>query len=204
MPVRAPGRVSAEDNGRPKAEGKSSFSTTFYRIFSAQQTDFSSSGLPLLISKDKPFSPKKEMNTHLEMSFLNWPTDYNQALFTPRAQSRFLDLGLLLRGFRPKSRSLPGRAEVIQPVVRACTTFWLTSTRITLTRVHRLSELPFFFLGITSPYTLETIQHVTTEEEPRWECGVDHLPRDSSLHRSLKAKAMQGSIHSLSNEKGAR
>ena len=58
-------------------------------------------------------------------------------LFTPRAQSRFLDLGLLLRGCRPKSRSLPCRVEVIHPVVRACTTFWLTSTRITLTRVHR-------------------------------------------------------------------
>ena len=58
-------------------------------------------------------------------------------LFTPRAQNRFLDLGLLLRGCRPKSRSLPGRVEVIQPVVRACTTFWLTSTRSTLTRVHR-------------------------------------------------------------------
>ena len=58
-------------------------------------------------------------------------------LFTPTAQNRFLDLGLLLRGCRPKSRSLPGRVEVIQPVVRACTTFWLTSTRITLTRVHR-------------------------------------------------------------------
>ena len=46
-------------------------------------------------------------------------------------------LGLLPRGCRPKSRSLPGRVEVIQPVVHACTTFWLTSTRITLTRVHR-------------------------------------------------------------------
>ena len=57
-------------------------------------------------------------------------------LFTPRAQSRFLDLGLPPRGCRPKSRRLPGRVEVlvIQPVVRACTTFWLTST---LTRVHR-------------------------------------------------------------------
>ena len=61
-------------------------------------------------------------------------------LFTPRAQNRFLDLGLLLRGCRPKSRSLPGRVEVIQPVVRGCTTFWLTSTRITLTRVHRNVE----------------------------------------------------------------
>ena len=69
---------------------------------------------------------------------LVWPPKFkNQVLFTPRAQSRFLDLGLLLRGCRPKSRSLPGRVEVIQPVVRACTTFWLTSTRITLTRVHR-------------------------------------------------------------------
>ena len=69
---------------------------------------------------------------------LAWPPKFkNQVLFTPRAQSRFLDLGLLLRGCRPKSRSLPGRVEVIQPVVRACTTFWLTSTRITLTRVHR-------------------------------------------------------------------
>ena len=69
---------------------------------------------------------------------LAWPPKFkNQVLFTPRAQNRFLDLGLLLRGCRPKSRSLPGRVEVIQPVVRACTTFWLTSTRITLTRVHR-------------------------------------------------------------------
>ena len=69
---------------------------------------------------------------------LAWPPKFkNQVLFTPRAQSRFLDLGLLLRGCRPKSRSLPGRVEVIQPVVRVCTTFWLTSTRITLTRVHR-------------------------------------------------------------------
>ena len=67
---------------------------------------------------------------------LAWPPKFkNQVLFTPRAQSRFLDLGLLLRGCRPKCRSLPGRVEVIQPVVRACTTFWLTSTRITLTRV---------------------------------------------------------------------
>ena len=67
-----------------------------------------------------------------------WPPKFkNQVLFTPRAQSRLLDLGLLLRGCRPESWSLPGRVEVIQPVVRACTTFWLTSTRITLTRVHR-------------------------------------------------------------------
>ena len=55
-------------------------------------------------------------------------------------QNRFLDLGLLLRGCRPKSRSLPGRVEVIQSVVRVCTTFWLTSTRITLTQVHRSSS----------------------------------------------------------------
>ena len=69
---------------------------------------------------------------------LAWPPKFkNQVLSTPRAQNRFLDLGLLLRGGRPKSRSLPGRVEVIHPVVRACTTFWLTSTRITLTRVHR-------------------------------------------------------------------
>ena len=69
---------------------------------------------------------------------LAWPPKVkNQVLFTPRAQNRFLDLGLLLRGCRPKSRSLPGRVEVIHPVVRACTTFWITSTRITLTRVHR-------------------------------------------------------------------
>ena len=68
---------------------------------------------------------------------LAWPPKFkNQVLFTPRAQNRFLDLGLLLRGCRPKSRSLPGRVEVIHPVVRACTTFWLTSARITLTRVH--------------------------------------------------------------------
>ena len=45
-------------------------------------------------------------------------------------------LGLLPRGCRPKSRPLLGHVEVIQPVVRACTTFWLTCTRITLTRVH--------------------------------------------------------------------
>ena len=69
---------------------------------------------------------------------LAWPPKFkNQVLFTPRAQSRFLDLGLLLRGCRPKSQSLPCRVEVIHPVVRASTTFWLTSTRITLTRVHR-------------------------------------------------------------------
>ena len=75
---------------------------------------------------------------------LAWPPKFkNQVLFTPRAQNRFLDLGLLLRGCRPKSRSLPGRVEVIQPVVRACTTFWLTSTRITLTRVHRPYGAPF-------------------------------------------------------------
>ena len=60
---------------------------------------------------------------------LAWPPKFkNQVLFTPRprAQSRFLDLGWLIRGCRPKSRSLPGRVEVIRPVVRACTTFWLT------------------------------------------------------------------------------
>ena len=34
-------------------------------------------------------------------------------------------LGLLLRGCRPKLRSMSGRVEVIQPVVRACTTSWL-------------------------------------------------------------------------------
>ena len=73
---------------------------------------------------------------------LAWPPKFkNQVLFTPRAQNRFLDLGLLPRGCRPKSRGLPGRVEVIQPVVRACTTFWLTSTRITLTRVHRSSTI---------------------------------------------------------------
>ena len=73
---------------------------------------------------------------------LAWPPKFkNQVLFTPRARSRFLNLGLLLRGCRPKSRSLPGRVEVIQPVARACTTFWLTSTRITLTRVHRVIHL---------------------------------------------------------------
>ena len=55
---------------------------------------------------------------------LAWPPKFmNEVLFTPRAQSRFLDLGLLLRGCRPKSRSLPCRVEVIHPVVRACTTF---------------------------------------------------------------------------------
>ena len=91
MPVRAPGRVSAEDNGRPKAEGKSSFSTTFYRIFSAQQTDSSSSGLPLSISKDKPSSPEKEMNTHLETSFLNWPTDYLVHVGNDRLRTRQSD-----------------------------------------------------------------------------------------------------------------
>ena len=45
---------------------------------------------------------------------------------------------LPLRGCRPKSRSLPDRVEVIHPVVRPCTTFWLSSTRITLKQAHRL------------------------------------------------------------------
>ena len=77
---------------------------------------------------------------------LAWPPKFkNQVLFTPRAQNRFLDLGLLLRGCRPKSRSLPRRVEVIHPVVRACTTFWLTSTRITLTRVHRRRKLVIIY-----------------------------------------------------------
>ena len=89
-----------------------------------------------------------------------WPPKFkNQVLFTPRAQSRFLDLGLPLRGCRPKSRSLPGRVEVIQPVVRACTTFWLTSTRITLTRVHRLELWPrkWFIFG-QNPWRQEYIR----------------------------------------------
>ena len=44
---------------------------------------------------------------------LAWPPKFkNQVLFTPRAQSRFLDLGLLLRGCRPKSRSLPCRVGI--------------------------------------------------------------------------------------------
>ena len=86
-----------------------------------------------------PKTPREGQESTTKTSLhLAWPPKFkNQVLFTPRAQSRFLDLGLLLRGCRPKSRSLPGRVEVIQPVVRACTTFWLTSTRITLTRVHR-------------------------------------------------------------------
>ena len=80
-----------------------------------------------------------------------WPPKFkNQVLFTPRGQNRFLDLGLLPRGCTPKSRSLPGRVEVIQPVVRACTTFWLTSTRITLTRVHRHSVLVLVVEGRVS------------------------------------------------------
>ena len=96
----------AEDNGRPKAEGKSSFSTTFYRIFSAQQTDSLSSGLPLSISKDKPSSPEKEMNTHLETSFLNWPTNYSDFLsfvsFHSASCLSLGDLGTALSG--PASR----------------------------------------------------------------------------------------------------
>ena len=82
--------------------------------------------------------PESTTKTSLHLA---WPPKFkNQVLFTPRAQNRFLDLGLLPRGCRPKSRSLPGRVEVIHPVVRACTTFWLTSTRITLTRVHRMCD----------------------------------------------------------------
>ena len=78
---------------------------------------------------------------------LAWPPKFkNQVLFTPRAQSRFLDLGLLLRGCSPKSRSLPVRVEVVHPFVRACTTFWLTSTRITLTRVHRRNRFALLAL----------------------------------------------------------
>ena len=102
-----------------------------------QQTVLQSNSL--LVWWDNNISNEYPERTYSESSLhLAWPPKFkNQVLFTPRAQSRFLDLGLLLRGFRPKSGSLPGRVEVIQPVVRACTTFWLTSTRITLTRVHR-------------------------------------------------------------------
>ena len=92
-----------------------------------------------------------------------WPLKFkNQVLFTPRSQSRFLDLGLETY-YRAKSRSLPRRVEVIQLVVRACTTFWLTSTRITLTRVHRPRRLAivfffffffFFWRGFRNPGNL--------------------------------------------------
>ena len=69
---------------------------------------------------------------------LAWPPNFkNQVLLTPRAQNRVLDLGLLFCGCRPKPRSSPGRVEVIQPVAHAFTTFWLTSTRTSLTRLHR-------------------------------------------------------------------
>ena len=89
------------------------------------------------IATPKTTREGQESTTKISLH-LAWPPKFkNQVLFTPKAQNRFLVLGLLLRGWRPKSRSLPGRVEVIQPVVRACTTFWLTSTRITLTRVHR-------------------------------------------------------------------
>ena len=90
------------------------------------------------ITTPKTTREGQESTTKISLH-LAWPPKFkNQVLFTPRAQNRFLDLGLLLRGCRPKSWSLPGRVEVIQPVVSACTTFWLTSTRITLTRVHRI------------------------------------------------------------------
>ena len=145
MPVRAPGRVSAEDNGRPKAEGKSSFSTTFYRIFSAQQTDSSSSGLPLSISKDKPSSPEKEMNTHLETSFLNWPTDYHHGMDFLAARVRGVAVvqGCAVERYtimvprfvsRPRVRPgfpLAGRVEelfvVAQPSVTPCSAMCVSS-----------------------------------------------------------------------------
>ena len=93
------------------------------------------------------------------------PKFKNQVLFTPRAQSRFLDLGLLLRGCRPKSRSLPGRVEVIQSVVRACTTFWLSSTRITLTRVHRAHKA-FYLSSQVEPSDSALWVKGTTRKQP--------------------------------------
>ena len=73
------------------------------------------------ITTPKTTREGQESTTKISLH-LAWPPKFkNQVLFTPRAQNRFLDLGLLLRGCRPKSRSLPGRVEVIQPVVRACT-----------------------------------------------------------------------------------
>ena len=63
--------------------------------------------------------------------------DLQSSRTNSQSSKQVLLLGLLPRGCRPKSRSLPGRVEVIHPVVHACTTFWLTSTRITLTGVHR-------------------------------------------------------------------
>ena len=72
------------------------------------------------ITTPKTTREGQESTTKTSLHFA-WPPKFKtQVLFTPRAQSRFLDLGLLLRGCRPKSRSLPGRVEVIQPVVRTC------------------------------------------------------------------------------------
>ena len=117
-------RWSATVQSQKKKKGSSR------RIYSCF---FTHSGITTLKTTTEGQESTTKTSLHLA-----WPPKFkNQVLFTPRAQNRFLDLGLLLRGCRQKSRSLPGRVEVIQPVVRACTTFWLTSTRITLTRVHR-------------------------------------------------------------------
>ena len=116
------------------------------------------------ITTPKTTREGQESTTKISLH-LAWPPKFkNQVLFTPRAQNSLLDLGLLLdlHGCRPKSRSLPGRVEVIQPVVRACTTFWLTSTRITLTRVHR--PVPY---SRHPPYSRHFFNE-THENDPVW------------------------------------
>ena len=74
-------------------------------------------------------------------------------------------------------------------------------THLAVSRSWAGSEFPIFFLGITSPYTLGTNQHVCCWKSPL----ITALSRNtctshSSLHRFLKAKA----VLSSSNEIGAR
>ena len=134
------------------------------------------------ITTPKTTREGQESTTKISLH-LAWPPKFkNQVLFTPRAQNRFLDLGLLPRGCRPKSRSLPGRVEVIQPVVRACTTFWLTSTRITLTRVHR-SPL------ILRPFQAQSVSHRTDKTSLKSKRTPRDFPRRLFLYPVPSAAA---------------
>ena len=53
MPVRAPGRVSAEDNGRPKAEGKKFLFNNILQDFFRPTNGF-------IIFRPSPFNIKRE------------------------------------------------------------------------------------------------------------------------------------------------
>ena len=90
MPVRAPGRVSAEDNGRPKAEGKSSFSTTFYRIFLISPNKRIHHLQAFLFQYQKTNLPPGERNEHPFR-------DVFFELIGPRTTSCFLHCSCLFR-----------------------------------------------------------------------------------------------------------